>query len=811
MASCLLHGILHVTIFEADGLFTRRRKDDREVPLVRRLLEATIGDTLRLSGTPNRLYATVDLGKTRVGRTRIIDDSTANPVWGEKFRLYTSHDITEVVITVKEDDAVGATLIGRARIPASDVLTGQEIYDWYILFKDDGSPVQSSDGVPSRVRVSMQFVNAKDDEDWSQGIPQGRDFPGVPYTFNPQRTGCRVTLYQDAHMPDNFLPYIPISSGVRDPTRTWEDVYNLINNARYLVYITGWSVYTEIKLVRDEERMIDGAEGVTLGQLLKQKADEGVRVNVMVWDDRTSGYWIHDGVMETHDEDTANYFRGTTVNCFLCPRNPDDALSIAQEMSIGLAFTHHQKTIIVDAPVDDSGQRRIVSFVGGIDLCDGRYDTQHHPLFGTLNGVHADDFHQPNFDTAAIESGGPREPWHDVHSKLEGPAAWDVLHNFEQRWKMQAGDDMQEKLLSLVDIPEMDPSTAVMEDDDPETWNVQVFRSIDGGAVVLPTSPDEAAKAGLVTGKNNVLDRSIQDAYINAIRRAKNFVYIENQYFVGSAFGWPKSSDCPAINLIPIELARKIVSKIEVNQRFAVYIVMPMWPEAVAESGSVQAILAWTIYTMKMMYKLIGDALHAKEGDNPSSHPRDYLNFYCLGNRETVRPWEVVPTKPPAEGTDYQLSQVARRFMIYVHAKMMIVDDEYVIVGSANINERSLNGARDTEIAMGAYQPNRLNQRAQVHGFRMSLWYEHLGTLGSEFVFPERLECVRAVNEIANDLWSQYMADQVCDMTGHLLPYPVAVDQDGIVTELPEIIYFPDTKGYVLGEESSYLPAMMTC
>lgn len=43
--------------------------------------------------------------------------------------------------------------------------------------------------------------------------------------------------------------------------------------------------------------------------------------------------------------------------------------------------------------------------------------------------------------------------------------------------------------------------------------------------------------------------------------------------------------------------------------------------------------------------------------------------------------------------------------MIYVHAKGMVVDDEYVIVGSANINQRSMAGTKDTEIAMGSYQP----------------------------------------------------------------------------------------------------------
>ena len=47
-----------------------------------------------------------------------------------------------------------------------------------------------------------------------------------------------------------------------------------------------------------------------------------------------------------------------------------------------------------------------------------------------------------------------------------------------------------------------------------------------------------------------------------------------------------------------------------------------------------------------------------------------------------------------------------KRFMIYVHAKGMVVDDEYVLMGSANINQRSMAGTKDTEIAMGAYQPH---------------------------------------------------------------------------------------------------------
>lgn len=56
--------------------------------------------------------------------------------------------------------------------------------------------------------------------------------------------------------------------------------------------------------------------------------------------------------------------------------------------------------------------------------------------------------------------------------------------------------------------------------------------------------------------------------------------------------------------------------------------------------------------------------------------------------------------------------------MIYVHAKGMIVDDEYVILGSANINQRSMAGSRDTEIAMGAYQPRHTwgKKKGHPHG-----------------------------------------------------------------------------------------------
>lgn len=621
----------------------------------------------------SKLYATVDLDKARVGRTRMIRNEPSHPQWIESFHIYCAHYISNLVFTVKEDNPVGATLIGRAFVSVEDVVRGFVFEKWVDILDEEHNPIQS------KIRVKCQFLNINQDIHWSKGI-NVPNFEGVPRTFFRQRQGCRVTLYQDAHIPNNYFPPIELSGGeIYKPQRCWEDIFDAINNARNLIYITGWSVHTKITLIRDPARPLQGGE-ISLGELLKRKANEGVTVLMLIWDDRTSVKEVKkDGLMATHDQETAEYFRNTNVRCYLCPRNPDDGRSIVQGFEISAMFTHHQKTIVVDKEGSAGGseKRRIVSFIGGIDLCDGRYDTPKHPLFTTLTTIHHDDFHQPNFAGASIKKGGPREPWHDIHCQLEGPVAWDVLYNFEQRWKRQIGEKyiIPKTKLDEIVISPSSTDCAVTSSNDVETWNVQIFRSIDGGAAKgFPENPDDASNVGLVSGKDNIIDRSIQDAYINAIRRAKNFIYIENQYFLGSSYGWKSNdirvADIGALHLIPEELSLKIISKIEAKERFTVYIVIPMWPEGIPESASVQAILDWQRRTMEMMYSDISQALQTNGLHNVDPH--DYLNFYCLGNREVSKSVEYLPTETPEPNSDYSKAQQARRFMIYVHAKMMI-------------------------------------------------------------------------------------------------------------------------------------------
>lgn len=356
--------------------------------------------------------------------------------------------------------------------------------------------------------------------------------------------------------------------------------------------------------------------------------------------------------MKTHDEDAVTYFKHSKVVCKLCPRLHDKFPTV---------FSHHQKTITVDTRVhisssSSSTNREIMSFVGGLDLCDGRYDTQVHSLFRTLNSEsHFYDFYQTSISGASLHKGGPREPWHDTHACITGQAAWDVLVNFEQRWTKQCDPSSLIPVTSIAELSnQLNPTpTSTPSDRD---WNVQVFRSMDHvSATPLP--------------RNMRVERSIHEAYVEAIRRADKFIYIENQYFIGGCHLWEKDRHCGCRNLIPIEIALKIASKIKAKQRFGVYIVIPMWPEGLPESETVHDILHWTRETMKMTYKLIGEAIR-ESGEE--GHPRDYLNFFCLANREKEIKGEFVPPYTPHPETHYSNAQKHRRFMVYVHSKLMI-------------------------------------------------------------------------------------------------------------------------------------------
>jgi phospholipase D1/2 len=694
------------------------------------------------------------------------------------------------------------------------------------------------------------------------------------------------------------------------PQRLWRDIYDSLCAAQKLIYIVGWSVDHTQSLLRGEEQrqaleryQAKSGYSPILGQLLQQKADEeGVTVNVMVWDDMTNNLWgVEQGVMKTHDEALRVYFRKSKVNVLLAPI-PSRHLNPFIGMRNAVTLTHHQKMIVCD----DSATHELVGYVGGVDLTGGRYEDGTYPLFRTLQTDHKDDFYNGCAAVTAA-TGGPRQPWHDIHARVTGGAVLlDLVQNFEERWRKQAPSRLATS--ALVDLgaagirlpvedrhdrgdnaPEEKESPLGDDDDDDESWSCQLFRSIDDrtakfdakflvrkpmdlektqGIAEVPVRDQDDLVVHLKTKKDKVRrrkrdrirmkgkkiraklerffegesvvgfsfdrflnqergvskDASVQEAMVHHIRRAEHCIYIESQYFLSSSHFWSKDTAVHCSNLVAAEITLKICAKIHAGQRFAAYILVPMWSEGIPESKAVQSILYWQYRTMESMYQRIAAAIQKKKeaaaciGDTFDAEPTDYLNFYCLGQRETAPvEFQTQTSARHCVHTASELLSRTRRHLVYVHSKMVIVDDAVALVGSANINQRSLDGSRDSEIVLGCWQQKYLADqqdiaRGDVHGFRLQCFAHIMGVLDEAFRHPSSLECVHRVNEIARTNWNTYTSDDVVrDMhPSFVLPYPIAIDTDtGSISAATENGCFPDTNARILGSRT-ILPEFLT-
>ena len=105
------------------------------------------------------------------------------------------------------------------------------------------------------------------------------------------------------------------------------------------------------------------------------------------------------------------------------------------------------------------------------------------------------------------------------------------------------------------------------------------------------------------------------------------------------------------------------------------FVVLPLLPGF----DTMNAKLAVQYFNLRSIkfgeYSIYKELLRAGIND-----PSDYITFHGMRN------WTLLMGKLVQE-------------IIYVHSKLMIVDDKYVICGSANINDRSMLGKRDSEVA----------------------------------------------------------------------------------------------------------------
>ncbi|XP_068558429.1 phospholipase D1a [Cebidichthys violaceus] len=311
--------------------------------------------------------------------------------------------------------------------------------------------------------------------------------------------------------------------------------------------------------------------------------------------------------------------------------------------------------------VDSAGSGSVQSLKTGVGELQGNTRFWHGKDY--CNFVYRDwiQLEKP-FDDFIDRYTTPRMPWHDIASVIHGRAARDVARHFIQRWNFTK--IMKPKYRSL-SYPFLLPKSHSSAND----LRYQVPDCVNAKVQVLRSAADWSA--GI-----KYHEESIHNAYIQVIAKSKHYIYIENQFFISCA------DNRTVYNKIGDAIIERILRAYKEGKKYRVYVVTPLLPgfEGDITTGggnAIQAVMHFNYRTMiRGEYSIISQL--KKEMDD---HWMNYISFAGLR-------------------THTELEGRLVTELIYVHSKMLIADDNTVIIGSANINDRSMLGKRDSEVAV---------------------------------------------------------------------------------------------------------------
>uniref|UniRef100_A0A8C4ET97 Phospholipase n=1 Tax=Dicentrarchus labrax TaxID=13489 RepID=A0A8C4ET97_DICLA len=256
----------------------------------------------------------------------------------------------------------------------------------------------------------------------------------------------------------------------------------------------------------------------------------------------------------------------------------------------------------------------------------------------------------------------PRMPWHDIASVVHGKAARDVARHFIQRWNFTKL--MKPKYRSPA-YPCLLPKSHTTAGEQ----RYQVPNCIPAKVQILRSASDWSA--GI-----KYHEESIHNAYVHVIENSQHFIYIENQFFISCA------DNRHVFNKIGDAIAERIIRAHREGKRYRVYVVTPLLPgfEGDINTGggsAIQAVMHFNYRTMNRGDHSIISQLRKEMGEH-------WMNYISIAGLRTHA----------------ELEGKLVTELIYVHSKMLIADDNTVIIGSANINDRSMLGKRDSEVAV---------------------------------------------------------------------------------------------------------------
>ncbi len=366
----------------------------------------------------------------------------------------------------------------------------------------------------------------------------------------------------------------------------------------------------------------------------------------------------------------------------------------------GIGGCLHQKYALIDSRV---------AFVGGLDLCDSRWDTRAHGVADPRRR----DVH-----------GNPYKAFHDIQVALRGPVVKQLRGFFRESWERARSDE------PIPSQPISTISAASPASGAPASVRSQEIRPLPSEQA-LDSPPPEGAEAGagdpfdlqrLSRGRGFPLGATrlglsrtdiisvlhpptleVQALFERAILGAERLLYIETQYFTSLA--------------IAQAMCRRFSDP--ERSKLDVILVMPAGADTPKEDLVLGARQRAVRHRVARVAEQHGHRFRVLKSADPAGRPG-------------------VPAT-------------------FIHSKLLIVDDELLNIGSANLTNRSM--GLDTELSVScatALESPRdaARLRGEIAALRADLLAEHAGSAdASRFLSIDGL--IEAVDEACNDAQSK--------------------------------------------------------
>lgn len=477
-----------------------------------------------------------------------------------------------------------------------------------------------------------------------------------------------------------------------DNHQAWEKIVEVVDEAKSYIYLTQFVFYPEFipKFVPSSSDPSISSSGDSsdyksddsLAKKLLEAAKRGVDVKIIINENRV----VPDNYDELYD-----YFKDSKVEVRRFPAKGP--------------YSMHAKVLVAD---------RKRSFIIGSPFTQSYWDTSKH------------DIDEPR----RLEKN--EGPIHDVSLYLEGPVIvnleeflielWNYLSDlhFEGENKINENKSVKIRITNnntSEKLPDFNPLLRV------EDESLQIVRSI---------TPQTLSKNG---------ETGVLEAYRKAITNAKDFIYLENQYFTNKY------------------ITGALKKAVELNPDLQIIMLINEVPD-------VPTYRSWQHYGFEFM----GLNLEKLTIEHPQIGVFAKWSGKFQNGKNKLR-------------------------NCYIHSKVAIVDDVWATIGTSNLDGSSLSSSEEfgsSEISQN-HRSMEMNatmfdldtpQSGKITNFREILWSEHLGMDITNFERPQ---------EGWLDLWKDkgyknlsQLDDEKISLHGGILPYSTKTNPKEQIKDLIE-------------------------